>query len=55
MDQANKKEGWKQQDALSRLHKLDVTSNLNINNDLIRVGVALLEEEVIASERYASR
>ena len=34
---------------------MEVTSNLNVKNDLTRVGVALLEEEVIGSQRYASR
>ena len=40
---------------MSRLHKLEVTSNLNVKNDLTRVGGALLEKEVIGSHRYASR
>ena len=55
IDLTNKKEGWKQEEALSRLHKLEVTSNLNVKNDLTRVGGALLEKEVIGSHRYASR
>ena len=44
-----------EQNSVTRSYKLDLLSNLNVHNDLTMVGVALLEDEVIASQCYASR
>ena len=55
IDMAKKKSFEREGNSVTRSHKLDLLSTLNVHNDLTMVSVTLLEDEVIASQCYTSR